>query len=32
MEDSLARKKSIMNNLSAVAASRVTGGPEHLKK
>ena len=31
MEDSLARKKSILNNLSAVAASRISG-PEHLKK
>lgn len=32
MEESIARKRSLQNNLSVMAASRIGTGPEHLKK
>lgn len=32
MEESLVKKQNMMNNLSAMANSRIAKGPEHLKK
>lgn len=32
MEESLARKRSLQNNVSAMVASRIGTGPEHLRK